>query len=161
MKLENLNIQSERLADEISRLKKYQKEAQKRLDSQKEEFQSELTKKADKDFIAENQKALFQNLTKMESKSDESISKMVQEEIRKLSEQIVQQGSIVDKKLAKLKIEFDTGKIEKTIEKKAGRDEVKSALDQHEGKVKEMQKMIKRFEEQVKRIEVSTITGIA
>lgn len=51
-----------------------------------QQIEEEMTKKAEKQVLLESQQKFFEQMTRMETDSDKSLSKLVGEEIRKLSE---------------------------------------------------------------------------
>lgn len=113
----------------------------------------EIDKKAEKDQLIANQEKFFSNLTKMESQTDSSISKLVGDELKKLGEQISTNNKVVDKKLEKVYKDLDIKKLTMALEKKFGREEAKHLFDSEEAKISLLEKQLKKSQETVTRLE--------
>ena len=71
----------------------------------------------------ENQQKFFDKMTKIENETDDSLSKLVTEELRKLREQIQTNSAIFDKKLQNIQSEVNVDKIMKKIDKRMSKEE--------------------------------------
>lgn len=101
----------------------------------------ELNRKAEKEVLVENQQKFFQNLTQMENQSDQSITKLVGEELRKLGEQIGTSTGVLDKKIAKLQKQLDQqAKPSKNEEKKTVKENAPRPGDNQDQKIGTLEK---------------------
>ena len=71
----------------------------------------------------ENQQQFFANMTKIDNESDDTLQKLVSEEMKKLSEQIELNQQLVDKKIAKIYTDIKVDKILKQLDKKISKEE--------------------------------------
>jgi len=107
-----------------------------------------IDSKADQKLIVENQQRFFQDLQKVEEASDQSMTKMVSDELKKLQEKVFIDNQVLDKKIQALKNDFDKGK---------GRSQPEldtSLVQVSDDKIKKIWKQVERNGQDVKRIEV-------
>ena len=62
-------------------------------------------------------------MTKIDNESDDTLQKLVSEEMKKLSEQIELNQQLVDKKIAKIYTDIKVDKILKQLDKKISKEE--------------------------------------
>lgn len=103
------------------------KKMQQLADSSKHQvhaFERELAKKAEKESLLESQQKFFDKMAKIENETGDSLSKLVEEELRKISDQIETNSKLVDKRFQKVSQDMDMEKVWKQLEKKVNKEEI-------------------------------------
>ena len=75
--------------------------------------------------VVENQKSFFDNLTKMETENDNQMVGVINDELKKLADQMKIETTCLDRKINKVRSEIDIDALAKKVEKKIGREEMK------------------------------------
>ncbi|CDW88654.1 UNKNOWN [Stylonychia lemnae] len=156
-KFQELLITNEKLQKKLQKVSKKFKKFQESSKLQAENFEKELQRKAEKDSLIQNQQQFFDNLTQMENETDASITKLVGEELRKLGEQIANNNKVMEKKIAKVYADVDVEKLQKQIEKKANKEEIRDKLENWEVKVTFNDKANKNMQNTVSRLEIDLV----
>ena len=87
-KMEGIRMQNEEVARKVKELKKRFKGHAKEITEKATKIEGEVEKKADRDMVIENQKNFFQNLSRMENESDNQMVGVINQELKKLSDQV-------------------------------------------------------------------------
>ena len=123
-KMQQIQAQNDKFT---KKLHKMSKKMQQLADSSKHQvhaFERELAKKAEKESLLESQQKFFDKMAKIENETGDSLSKLVEEELRKISDQIEINSKLVDKRFQKVSQDMDMEKVWKQLEKKVNKEEV-------------------------------------
>ena len=118
-------------------------------------MQEEITKKAEKESLEQSQKQFFDKMMSMESDQDKNLTRLVQDQLQKLSEQIETNAALVDKRIGSIGKEINVDRLMKLIDKKMSKEEGQMKFDMVEQKVNRVEKMIKTCDGNVNRFEVN------
>ena len=118
-------------------------------------MQEEITKKAEKESLEQSQKQFFDKMMSMESDQDKNLTRLVQDQLQKLSEQIETNAALVDKRIGSIGKEINVDRLMKLIDKKMSKEEGQMKFDMVEQKVNRAEKLIKTCDGNVNRFEVS------
>lgn len=116
-----------------------------------------ISAKADKETLVDNQRQFFAQIEQCNRQTDENLTKMLSEEMRKLTDQAQIHSKVIDKKIAKLYQELDVEKMNKNIERKMGKEEAESRMEGTDGKIVILDKCILKLNTNLERLEVSLL----
>lgn len=102
----------------------------------------------------ENQQQFFAKMTKIDNESDETLQKLVSEEMKKLSEQIELNQQLVDKKITKIYTDIKVDKILKQLDKKISKEEALRKFENLEQIVAGIEKKEKQADGKVEKLDV-------
>ena len=94
-------------------------------------------------------------MTKIDNESDETLQKLVSEEMKKLSEQIELNQQLVEKKITKIYTDIKVDKILKQIDKKMSKEEALRKIENLEQIVAAIEKKEKQADSKVEKLDVS------
>ena len=113
-----------------------------------------ISTKADKETLVDNQRQFFAQIEQCNRQTDENLTKMLGEEMRKLTDQAQIHSKVIDKKIAKLYQELDVEKMNKNIERKMGKEEAENRMEGTDGKIVILDKCILKLNTKLERLEV-------
>ena len=85
-RMDNLRAQNEKLAKKLGKMAKRMQQMGEASKAQINAMEREIAKKAEKQSIVESQQNFIDNMTKIESQTGDSLSKLVEEELKKISD---------------------------------------------------------------------------
>ena len=106
--------------------------------NQRSDLERELSKKVEQQNLIESQQQFFEKMAKIETQTGESLSKLVEDELRKLHDKIDSNTKTVDKRMKKLAADIDIDKVWRQIDKKISRED---ALQKFSGLEQRMNKL--------------------
>lgn len=103
----------------------------------------------------ENQQQFFEKFTKIDNESDDTLQKLVAEEMKKLREQIELNQQLIDKKITKIYTDIKVDKILKQLDKKISKEEAIRKFENLESMVVTLEKKEKQADGKVDKLDVS------
>lgn len=103
----------------------------------------------------ENQQQFFEKFTKIDNESDDTLQKLVAEEMKKLREQIELNQQLIDKKITKIYTDIKVDKILKQLDKKISKEEAIRKFENLESMVAALEKKEKQADGKVDKLDVS------
>ncbi len=83
-------------------------------------------------------------MTKAESETDKSLTKLVSDEIRKLSDQVSTNAQIMDKRIGMVQAEINVDRLQRLIDKKMSKEEAMIKFEGFELRVNRIEKVLKQ-----------------
>ena len=93
-----MKAQNDKLVQKIKKVNKKMAQMQEASKAQIDSLQAEVARKAEKESLIESQQKFFDNLAKIENETGETLSKLVEEELRKISVFIDTNSRMVEKR---------------------------------------------------------------
>lgn len=77
----------------------------------------------------------MEKIQKIQSETDETMNKLINDELRKISEQLVNNSKLVDKKIAKLYEDISVDKLIRMIDRKLGKEDAFNKFEGQDQKI--------------------------
>jgi hypothetical protein len=103
-------------------------------------IRKDLANKAEKELLLENQKQFFVQLSEITSKTDQKLSQLVSDEMRKVTEANAFNMRLMDKKFQKLTSDIDIDKMNRTIASKLSKDDAEQRFSAVEVRLSALEK---------------------
>ena len=150
-----MRAQNEKLMRKLEKIKNKMVQIQDLSTQKISNMQEEITKKAEKESLEQSQKQFFDKMMSMESDQDKNLTRLVQDQLQKLSEQIETNAALVDKRIGSIGKEINVDRLMKLIDKKMSKEEGQMKIDMVEQKVNRAEKLIKNCDGNFNRFQVS------
>ncbi len=114
-----------------------------------------MSRKADKDTIVDNQRSFFAQIEEITNKTDEHLTLVIQEEIRKMNELVNINSKVTEKKIQKLYQDLDMDKVMKLLERKMPKEDAQEKFQETNHRSVINEKGIIKVYNQIEQLEVS------
>ena len=92
--------------------------------------------------VVDNQRTFFAQIEEINRQTDRNLTCLIQEEIKKMNDQVGINNKVIDKKIAKLYLDLDMDKLMKQVDRKMHRDDAEDKFNEAQSKTLQVERVL-------------------